>query len=427
MSWVGYFEYGGNEIVNSSRTEAYAKGAGWFKPVYEAVGLADLLGDDPYTNPEDDNADWTDPDDPNSLDFWGCYPLDVAGIDNSTAAASVTESTLDGGVVGRMRHSSKVIVFNLALVGASDAAVDYGLRWLRSVLSSDPCGPVGCGGETLCYLSAEPCGNGPSCGSAACVDPEERNLRRVGMTVGPTVTATRGMTDGGAIATVTFSLVAGTPFEWGPEIQLISKFGSGVNPYLPGHVTPPGGNWQDDGITRSDPDCATPIYQPLFDPLCAEIIAPPNAPDVPLSCFNFPASFRRLNFTIPEGLIPLWTSAVPTFEIKAKEEVRVLRLRFYADVRRTNTADTDPCSFCGDIVFSYIPAKSTLVFDAADRVVYVKSGSSQRRADSLVFSTDGKPFEWPELSCGLPYVVVVDLPHSQVVPIIDMSLTVKAL
>lgn len=428
MSWTGWVEYGGNEIVNVARTQAYAAQAPWFRPAYHADGLADLLGDDPYVDPLSDDADWTDPDVPESKDFWGCYPLDIVGLDNSTVTAPVTESTIDGGLVGASRAGTKAVVFNVVLLGATEAAVDYGIRWLRSALAGDPCVDVGggCARSNLCYLPAPPCGNGPMCGSAACVDPTERHLRRVGLTTGPNVTSKRRTADGGCVLTCTFTLVAGTPFEWGVETPLIHRFGSGVNPY-PGGVTPPGGSWNDgSGVTRSDPDCAVPTFQPVFDPLCPNPIPPPNAPDVQLSCFNWPASFTRRKFVIPESYIPLWTSAAPIFKIQAKTEVRVMRLRFYADVLETGSADTDPCSYCGDIVFSYIPAKSTLVFDCTDQTVSVVTGAVTRRADSLVFATDGTPFEWPELSCGSPYIVVVDMPASQVPPLIDMSLTAKA-
>jgi hypothetical protein len=78
-------------------------------------------------------------------------------------------------------------------------------------------------------------------------------------------------------------------------------------------------------------------------------------------------------------------------------------------------------------VFSYIPANSTLIFDGSEKSVTLQSpGGGRRRADSLVFGSDGSPFVWPELTCGVGYIVTIDLPQTQAPPIIDMSLYFRA-
>ena len=134
MAWAGYGEYAGNEIYNSARTAAYAKnnGAYWFKGCFDDEWLPLMLGDGAqYTTPLLDNAPWVDPDIPASFDFWGAYPISVDGIEDSTRTATVNESTLDGGIPGRIRHATKSVVFNMALLGATECAVEYGMRWLR--------------------------------------------------------------------------------------------------------------------------------------------------------------------------------------------------------------------------------------------------------------------------------------------------------
>ena len=73
---------------------------------------------------------------------------------------------------------------------------------------------------------------------------------------------------------------------------------------------------------------------------------------------------------------------------------------------------------------SYVPAGETLVLDGSDQLVYVETAGAaqQRRADSLVFATDGTPFTWPVLSCGFGYIVAVDLPQTATMPTVDLSL-----
>jgi hypothetical protein len=61
MAWDGYFTYAGQEFINASRTEVYAKEAGWFKPVLDADDLGPILGEE-YRNPLQDPAPWGDPD-----------------------------------------------------------------------------------------------------------------------------------------------------------------------------------------------------------------------------------------------------------------------------------------------------------------------------------------------------------------------------
>ena len=101
-----------------------------------------------------------------------------------------------------------------------------------------------------------------------------------------------------------------------------------------------------------------------------------------------------------------------------------MRVRFYADLFDTGDPSQDPCNYCGDVVFSYIPPHSTLVLDCADREVYIdQPGIGRRRADALVTNSKGEPFEWPELSCGYGYVVTVDMPQQMTQrPIVDLSL-----
>lgn len=436
MAWPGYWEYGGTEVISAARTEAYCAhaGMGWFKPGWQPEATASvpyLLGDEPYSTPLQDDAPWVDHRDPDTFDFYGVYPLDVGGVEDSTWQAQVVENTDDGGVVGGVRRSTRTVVFSTVLVGASTCAVEAGMRWLREALGGRPClGPENqCGGHDLCYFRCPPeldfTIDDPNV--ADCLPDFLRTLRNVTLTVGPTVEQKMYPT-GGAAWVVTFTAVAGNPFEWGQETPLIQGFcDPKVDIPYTGGVVPEGGTFDEDGSPFVEVTCPKPSYQPYYDVACGNVIPPPVLPDIALSCFNPDVSYTRRFFTIPSAYVPLWNEAVPWLQIRATKEVRNLRLRFYADVLGVGDPATDPCNFCGDIVFSYIGAGDTMIFDGADRLVYVQDpGGTRRRADSVVFGSDGGPFEWPQLSCGLGYVVTVDTQKTAVPPIIDFSLYGRA-
>jgi len=262
-----------------------------------------------------------------------------------------------------------------------------------------------------------------------CLDPLLRSLRRALVNDGPTVTSKFTTSDGAAVWTVSFTAVVGEPWEYGSEVGVIEGFlDPAVTVPWVGGVVPDGGYLDLDGAMFDDTVCATPVWEPLQDPNCPALIPPPLPPSVPLGCWTPPTRWRRRQITIPSSFIPLWGEVVPKFAVHARDaDVRDLRLRFYADVDGNGDISSDPCSYCGDIVVSYVPQGSTLIFDAAAREVYaVDASQRRRRADAVVFSTDGTPFDWPILTCGLGYVVTLDLPKTQAAPVFDLSLFNRA-
>ena len=429
MAWPGWFSYAGTEIINVDRTEAYAP-PGWFKAVYKNGNLGPMMGE-VYASPLQDDAPWTDPDDLNSYDFWGVYPLDVGGIEDSTATATVQESTLDGGLVGRSRRTTRTMTFSAVLIGASECAVEYGLRWLKQVLAGGPCGgsnDTNCGGNDLCFLRCEPTLDWASDGDPTdCLDGYVYSLRKVAPTVGPSIDNKMEMANGGVAWAVSFTLVAGDPHKYSTEIELIQGFGNPAidMPYVGG--LPDGGQFDDSGFVQTEQPCPVLIFNPLQDPECPQIVPPPGVPNIALNCFTFPVNYVRYQFTVPPQFIPLWGDVVPIVDIHTtRQAVRALRLRFYADPTGSGDPNSDPCNYCGDVVFSYIPPNSTIVFDGIEQTVYIDlPGGGRQRADALVFGSDGLPFDWPSLSCGFGYIVTMDIPQSTPLPVIDMALATR--
>jgi len=432
MAWPGYFMFNGTEVINSTRVESYCRhfDVGWFRAAYGEGDLPWLLGESDYTSPLQDEAPWTDPDRLDSYDFWGVYPLNIEGLEDSTVEGVVVESVVDGGYVQKPRRKTRTAVFSAVLVGASECAVEYGLRWLRTALTSGPCFSPDygvCGGADLCYLSCAPCVD-ESCEESAtdCYAKVGRQLHDVTTTVGPVVTQKMAMTDGGCAWSVTWTMVAANPAEFGVELPFVVGFlDPAVEVPYAGGVIPEGGVYDYFGHVDSDDACPVAVYTPVYDPTCDLLAPPPDVPTIVPTCFSFPANYMRYFFTLPAQFIPLWDQVVPIIKLSTKaEEARNVRLRFYADVFGTGDPNSDPCNYCGDIVISYLPPSSTLVLDGADRDIYIDSaGIGRRRADSLATDSSGRPMDWPEFSCGFGYVVTIDMPQQQTAkPVVDMLL-----
>jgi hypothetical protein len=104
MAWKGFFVYGGSEIINAERTEAYIADANqpWFRPLFKSTAVS-TLEDETYENPWIDPAPWGDPDNPDTYRFWGAYPLSITGLEDDTRTATITENVGDGGWIGPVR------------------------------------------------------------------------------------------------------------------------------------------------------------------------------------------------------------------------------------------------------------------------------------------------------------------------------------
>lgn len=431
MGWSGYFSLGGTEIINAERTETYLQAARvpWFIPQYNTDAISTLAAET-YVNSWVDEPPWGDPDNPDTYRFWGVYPLRVDGLEDSTREAAVTENIGNGASIGPIRAGSRSIVFSAVLLGESECAVEAGFNWLKAALSVGPCDGGGCDGFDLCYFSCEPC-LPEGCGDTQqerddCIAHYARTQRQVQVITGPRITSKRTFSDNCVMWAVTFTAVAGVPFEFGAEIELIEGFGVSNDPWVP-EIIPADWAFDINAEEVFDFDCARPAYEPIVDPLCPAIEVPPSVPSIPVGCWTPPESWDRRWFTLPRKYVPYWSDVVPVIRVQAQSaEVRGLRLRFYADLDANASVLEDPCAYCGDILFSYIPPDTTLVFDGVtERVIAEGPGGALQRADSLVFKTDGTPFEWPSLSCGLGYVVAVDFPHDQegfVMPAIDVSI-----
>lgn len=149
----GWLRFGGVEVANTARVEAYAK-AGCAPPGVEVnaptpCDLAAALGHGEYRQPAADPAPWFNVGDPDTYWFGGVIPLEVTGLDGTTRTAGVVERTGDGAAAGRARRGSRIIAVSALLVGRDAATVHAGLEWLTTVLHRTCDDTPGCAGSTL--------------------------------------------------------------------------------------------------------------------------------------------------------------------------------------------------------------------------------------------------------------------------------------
>lgn len=435
MAWTGYFTYGGREFVNYPRTMTLAgtMGLHWVRRLPVGEDLESALG---QNHASVTDAPWYDPDEPASAEFAGCIPLDVTGIEDSTLEAAVFEFTTEGGRVMKGRNTMKEVVFSLALVGASECAVDYGFRWLKRTLTNRGCfGVAGCNGQDLTYAACEPSAGAQSVLlldglHADSTDWEltldgsptgeafdggdaygwqsaewasiERSLRDGAITRAPRVTGKRSISGcGGEVWLVSFTLTT-KPFEYGRTFRVIAGLGESEDPYATGMSGNSG------STTYAMESCPRPIYTPVYDPECPALVAPPTAPNLTIGCFpQFTGSWDRDYAEIPANVIPVWDEVRPIIHVTATGgDERWVRVVFY-DGYATPTDDCD--GRIGEFRISYIPAGRTITIDTARQKVYfMDENGNSRDAGSLVLGGANTPTKWFGLSCGGSYYVTLD-------------------
>lgn len=162
MTYDGYLAFGGNEVINSERARSYAEGADcpmfWLKGP-RCTALQGAIGDSEYQYSEIESAPWYDSTiDEISRRFYGVYGLSIAGVEDSTRTADVTEGIGDGGVIGRARRSSRDVKVTALLVGKGQDALEYGQSWLSARLDPDGCGQLSqeCGTAEASFFSTCP-------------------------------------------------------------------------------------------------------------------------------------------------------------------------------------------------------------------------------------------------------------------------------
>lgn len=386
MAYDGWVTYDGVEIFNISRVMNLASVLGidsvW--PNLSKVNWIDTaLGDTDYHDIT--SAPWYDPHVPESTEFGGVLPLTIDGLDASTASSSVTEYNTDGGSVGRLRRETAPFVVSAALVATTDRGIEFGLRWLNSVLTRTST-MNSCSGVDMKYFQY------------AGVSSPQVFRRNVQLSRGVSVTKKhRGACS--STWTVTFTLTAGDPFEYGESHIAVDALGGNA---------PTGPHIIDSGVVALvESGCPVVDYAPIYDPLHPALIPPPTAP-----------GFLPDGWGIAEGMTfdRFWVrtqsdnhgSLPHTLTTTLSSDVEARRVR--VSVWRGDHDETEQCGALFSAVVSYVPGDVQFIIDGIQRASYVWDGFSPRvrRADSLVFSPTAGPLVWADVA-GAGFLFTLDV------------------
>ncbi|WP_433379504.1 hypothetical protein [Streptosporangium sp. CA-115845] len=437
MASEAWLCFSGVEVTNHARVYAYSQAG--LAPVHASVrdcgcdGLVEVLGDDPYTLPAADDAPWYDPAEASSVDFAGFLVTSIEGLESAPVSRPVTNRLGAGAVIGRRRYGPRVITVDGVLIGRTSCAVDYGHRWLSSVLQGAlSCGAGSCGGDDLEFMTCCPtapaapgdCCPGP-CTAQTCGEGVFRTLRDVALT--SEVRKVRSFTGcaccPGELREVTFTLTAGRPHALRPSVTVAETVGWPAETPDDECV-----QWStDSGCLDEAGECAAQQPQPCpLDPFCP----PPTLPSLPLPanpCLCEPFTRRQVCIEIPQSAAPIWADLVPLVELYAGSNLlRGIRIRFYPNPFGVSYEDLDPCAWCSEINVSYLPAASRLTLDGAGRTVLVQCpGRADTPAEGIVSGPQGQPLNWPVLECGIPYLVCVSADSTTVAA--DANVTLRTI
>lgn len=451
-----YLTLGDVEIANSARLDAYLESVG--SPL-DSAGIcgcetldAALVGDEPYTTPEEDGAPWYDPDIPESGDFAGLMVLSVDGLDDHPMQREVTQSAAGGAALGPARVQPRTITLTGVLLGATCCAVDYGLRWLAQALADGTA--AGCGGSRMTLYN---------CCPAEPPDPEEfaaahrRTHRRVALVDGPRIIARAGTgcagrggcSTGADLLTVEIVLTAATPWAWTDPVPVLDvdvPRDDGTEcvtwcvhrsidvPYDPvcielGDACPPGAV----SVELSDAACDLPWPDreslnlpcdatcrlkacPDLDSRCGDpgcrIPTPPVAPP-PQTCFCHALAVNSAVYEVDLAARPRWFGAAPIITVEAgSKALHHLTVTFYERRQEheglscEEIADLERCTPHSVFEVAYVPQGGVLVLDGqVERATVDCAGSCESSSDA--YGRDGGPLQFPLLS-GSQYCVLVE-------------------
>ncbi|MFI7467402.1 hypothetical protein [Nonomuraea sp. NPDC049646] len=463
MALEWYLRVGETEIANTARLAAYLDSVGSPLTSVDAAGCgcptltAELLGDLPYTSPQEDRAPWWDPDVPESAEFAGVMILSVAGVNRHPVTRAVTGAVAGGAALGPARVQPLTMVFTALLLGSSCCGVEYGARWLAAALEG--CTGQACGGDCVTLYN---------CCPAEDLDPEvfaerhRRTLRRVALTDGPTEIARAGdgCAAGGAceaagadIVTVEWTLVAATPWQWTDPVPILQAplpadtgeecvtwcvHGGPGQPVaemvcfdLTEDACSPGAA----AVEFTATSCAGPGWPALdqvpVDPceaacrlaacpgeesLCADPSCrtpTPPQPSPPETCYCAALAVNTACYDLDLSGRAGWFADAPMITVSAgSSELRRLTITFY---ERTDEHDGLTCEEIAELErcnphsvyhVSYVPAGGVLTLDGqVGRAMVECGGVCETSSD--VFGRDGSPPSWALLDCDR-YCVCID-------------------
>ena len=244
----------------------------------------------------------------------------------------------------------------------------------------------------------------------ACFNHYQRQLFEVQALDGPTTVEEYATSCGAAIRKVEFTIATGIPWTYGRYRRIWNGSFSGL-----------GSNQEADAFTlkktiRAEEGAASPRRHRHG---CATRPArwsrhrrarPPRSPTASRPCRGTP----RTASPSPRTPSRCGRDSVPRLLLTTgTKEARGVRVRFFPRPLGIlqDASDLDPNTACGEFMVDYIPPSSTFYIDALTRHCQVKRpGYAISPADHLVGGlTAGALFQWPVLTCGMDYMMVLDV------------------
>lgn len=407
-----FFQLGGVEIANSTRTAAYLESIG--SPLTSGASVcgcptmtATSLGDAAYTTPDADPAPWYDPDVPESADFAGLLVLSVEGLDDFPVRRSVTNSVTGGGVLGPARVQPRTITVTGILLGVTCCAVAYGLHWLGEALQGCDGSGGGCEGDCLSFYNCCP---GEELAEEVFNQEHRRTLLNAALVEGPTVLSrvgdgcTTGECQIGAdIIEVEMVFTATTPWAWTdvcPTVELPVPTDDGS--CITWCVHPPVGEPAEgcDGPCRLA-DCVDPTAA-CADPNC-QPPAPP-VPGTPSTCYCLPLAVNEECCELDLSDHPKWAVDIPVITVRAgSSDLRRVTISFHertGDGTCEDIAADGRCTPHSVYTVQYLPAGGVLTLDGRTGRSTVECGGTCEGATS-VWGADGAPPSFAGFTCDL--------------------------
>ncbi len=385
----GWLEYAGVEIINIARTRKYLN---TFVPelsiVCDSAGLLSALGDTSYTSPAVDNAPWYRSARPATGDFYGLFPGDFEGAEDSTRGISVIELSGDGATHAKPRYSSHEIKVTALAIAKTEEAMSEGLAWLRDALATGECGDSGgCVDNDLSMFIAL-----PSNGAA------DNHMRRtfIRVEVLDNLKIVKEFNSQRAVAKrVTFIFSAGTPWAFTPKVLV-----GNVDPTTGSSFSDPGGEDCFQTNNAYADFIADPYYTAITKPPAPPNVRPPNVLAV--------STWKRKTISVTQSEVDRWGRVTPVVTVSAGSGgVTQLRLRFYGSGK-------SGCDFDGEFLISYIPPNATMVLDAMRKeITVIKSNGRHVAGGHLVYGSAGLPPKWPALGCSTSYTLMTDILSGQ--------------
>lgn len=408
MAYRGWFQLGDVELVNATRTERYMETVGCTQSVSLErsgawPGMADWLQQDDYRTPLEDSAPWTFRDLPRTGEFLGMIVLGVNGLESAPLERGVIESAGAGAAFEPSRWSVREMEFEVTLLAATPAGLEWGIEWLNSALVQDQCQPLGAG-RSLRFLQTAPRirdGATPEEVRAAAVE-EERIVHNVVLTSPVVVEERFGRWEGDAgqstAARVSFTLSAGNPYVWKAARSLVAPTSLADGEVRTVRFETVDENGQIPGTEEENP--------PLFDPFLPPPVHLPRPMTPASEVGRQPFESKHTELHIPGDTVRPWETMVPTVTIIAGPEAeRSVRVQW---VRGADTGALSADSI-GEAMIGYIPPRGVLTLDGVTgRATVLRDGAAEEAdATSVVTGRMGAPWRAPVMRCGEEHTLVV--------------------